>query len=157
MVANQPKTRSKHLESRWKRQMVNRRKAPSRRTLRLAFCLTPFLCLLACSSADQGGEAGLHADRLLTNRDQLFGVAAVDPDQVWIVGEFGIILHSNSAGSTWVLQDSGTPKPLMDVDFANPNQGGAVGASGSAAARDAAGPHKGQLEQSNSSNKGARK
>jgi len=118
------------MKSRRKRYMENRNKAPSPRIPLLFLCFIPFLCLLACSSTEKGRGEGLHEDRLLTNRDQLYGVAAVDPDHVWIVGEFGIILHSNSAGSTWVLQDSGTPKPLMDVDFANPNQGWAVGASG---------------------------
>lgn len=119
-----------HPESRWMGQMENRKKALSPRISRLFAAPIPFFLLLACSSPQKGDEAGPGEERLLTLRDQLFGIAAVDPDHVWVAGNFGIILHSNSAGSGWVLQDSGTLKPLLDVDFADRNHGWVVGQGG---------------------------
>ena len=110
--------------------MKNRKKALFPRISRLLLAPVALFFLLACSSLQGGEEANPGEERLLTPRDQLFGVAAVDPDHVWVVGDFGIILHSNSAGSEWVLQDSGTLKPLLDVDFADPYHGWVVGEDG---------------------------
>src|SRR6266478_2511954 len=39
---------------------------------------------------------------------ELSGVAFVDANNVWAVGDYGTILRSTDGGNTWVLQTSGT-------------------------------------------------
>ena len=48
----------------------------------------------------------------------------------WIVGKFGLILHSSDGGKSWGEQRSETSKPLTAVSFANDRDGFIVGAGG---------------------------
>jgi len=88
------------------------------------------LCLPSCQEKEINEKPEAFEEKLLTFRDQLFGVSAADPKNVWVVGDFGIILHSGSGGDTWVQQDSGTGKALLDVDFVDSKKGWAVGQGG---------------------------
>ncbi len=51
-------------------------------------------------------------------------------DQVWAVGDGGVILHSEDGGLNWRNQSSGTVKTLYNVDFRKDNEGFAVGKTG---------------------------
>lgn len=84
----------------------------------------------SCSSPNKDGEATISKDKILTFRDQLFGVTAVNADHVWVVGYFGKILHSRTSGKHWVEQDSGKQKTLLDVDFVDTQNGWVVGDGG---------------------------
>ncbi len=53
----------------------------------------------------------------------LSGVAAIDSNNCWVVGEDGTILHTTNGGSTWTTQTSGTNSPLTYVTFLNDSVG----------------------------------
>ena len=54
------------------------------------------------------------------------------PINGWIVGEFGLVLHTEDGGSTWTAQRSGTDLPqLYSVKFIDNQRGWAVGQAGS--------------------------
>jgi photosystem II stability/assembly factor-like uncharacterized protein len=65
-------------------------------------------------------------------RSTLTAVTAVDRRHAWAVGHDGVILHSRDGGSSWVRQFYAPDgeRPLLDVWFADPEQGLAVGAYG---------------------------
>jgi photosystem II stability/assembly factor-like uncharacterized protein len=62
-------------------------------------------------------------------KDNLYGVKALSPTDVWAVGNFGSIYHSADGGATWERRESGTKSPLFGVDFADATHGWAVGKS----------------------------
>lgn len=64
-------------------------------------------------------------------RAHLTAVYFVDPDNGWIVGADGLILHSGDGGISWTKQfddrDADLKGPLLDVHFSSPSNGFAVG------------------------------
>jgi len=81
---------------------------------------------------------------VLKPQDPTFNaIHAVDPDHVWIVGEYGTILYSSNGGDSWQMQECRdiypvvsekewiSPVPsLYSVYFTNENNGWAVGMDG---------------------------
>ncbi len=63
-------------------------------------------------------------------REDLFGIDFVSPQQGWIVGARGAILHTKDGGQTWQAQRADTFSWLEDVRFTNEKHGVAVGSSG---------------------------
>lgn len=57
----------------------------------------------------------------------LYGIAYADPDHVWIVGEFGIIVASSDGGRTWQQQHSPIESTLFGVRMTSLMHGFAVG------------------------------
>lgn len=57
----------------------------------------------------------------------LWDVFFVDAGNGWVVGNFGMIIHTNDAGATWSVQESGTKLPLRGISFVDPMNGWAVG------------------------------
>ncbi len=57
----------------------------------------------------------------------LYSVAFVDPEHVWIVGEFGVILASADGGLSWRPQQGPVETSLFGVSFADQQRGWAVG------------------------------
>ena len=54
------------------------------------------------------------------------------PMKGWIVGEFGLVLHTEDGGSTWTAQRSGSDLPqLYSVKFVDDQRGWAIGQAGS--------------------------
>jgi len=70
----------------------------------------------------------------------LYGVSFTDENNGWIVGgtdiswgpqpDSSIILHTSNGGVNWTRQASGTSETLLDVSFADVNNGTAVGENG---------------------------
>jgi len=60
----------------------------------------------------------------------LFSVAFVSTQFAWVVGEDGIILHTEDGGSTWKAQHNGTDSWLYFVVLITPQVGWAGGATG---------------------------
>lgn len=54
----------------------------------------------------------------------------VDEDHGWGVGYYGVVIHTEDQGQTWVGQLSGTESHLFDVQFVDTNTGWAIGADG---------------------------
>jgi photosystem II stability/assembly factor-like uncharacterized protein len=57
----------------------------------------------------------------------LYSASFGTPDQVWIAGEFGVILASADGGQTWHSQESPVENSLFGVYFADAQRGWAVG------------------------------
>jgi photosystem II stability/assembly factor-like uncharacterized protein len=57
----------------------------------------------------------------------LYGMSFGDPDHVWVVGEFGIIITSADGGRTWQQQHTPVESTLFGVRFLDANRGFAVG------------------------------
>jgi photosystem II stability/assembly factor-like uncharacterized protein len=57
----------------------------------------------------------------------LYGMSFGDPDHVWAVGEFGIIMASSDGGRTWAQQHTPIESTLFGVRFADATHGFAVG------------------------------
>jgi len=62
--------------------------------------------------------------------DHLFGVAAPDDNNIWIVGLNATILHSKDGGKSWIRQKSPLTADLYDVWFADNRNGWVVGKYG---------------------------
>ena len=60
----------------------------------------------------------------------LYDVHFVDADHGWVVGEDGVILHTEDGGQTWEPQTSHTSEDLNAVYFLNINEGWVVGDKG---------------------------
>jgi photosystem II stability/assembly factor-like uncharacterized protein len=60
----------------------------------------------------------------------LYAVSYGDPDHVWMVGEFGMILTSADGGRVWMQQHSPVESTLFGVHFADARRGWAVGIDG---------------------------
>jgi photosystem II stability/assembly factor-like uncharacterized protein len=57
----------------------------------------------------------------------LYGISYPDPDHVWLVGEFGVILASTDGGLTWHQQSTPVESTLFGVRFIDAKRGWAVG------------------------------
>lgn len=57
----------------------------------------------------------------------LYSISFVDPEHVWISGEFGVILASSDGGLTWQPQTSPVESTLFGISFADQQRGWAVG------------------------------
>src|SRR5207249_6570533 len=66
----------------------------------------------------------------LTPHDALFGIAMPDSQHGWIVGRYGLVLHTEDGGKTWSQQQAGTAKALTDVSFVDRTHGFCVGSGG---------------------------
>jgi photosystem II stability/assembly factor-like uncharacterized protein len=69
---------------------------------------------------------------VVPTRSTLTAVELVADGQAWTVGHQGLILHSADRGLSWQVQraSTGSDDALLDVWFANPRRGVAVGAYG---------------------------
>lgn len=91
---------------------------------------TALACGLLAAGASMSAAAEAKpaaSDRL---KDNLYGVAFVDPLEGWVVGGFGAIFRTDDGGQTWVPQVSKTTEMLYDVDFVDDERGWVVGRSG---------------------------
>ena len=65
-------------------------------------------------------EDGKPLNEVIGYRDDLFGVDCSWRDYIWVVGYWGAIFHSKTAGETWHRQESGTDEGLFGVSFVRP-------------------------------------
>lgn len=89
-----------------------------------------FIFLMHSSALLIAGE-GKEDDRVeLTPLDGLNDVSFVG-EQGWVVGTFGLILHSSDGGKSWEEQASGmVDRALLGVNFLDPSHGWVVGQDG---------------------------
>ena len=66
----------------------------------------------------------------LTPHDALFGISMPDSQHGWIVGRYGLVLHTEDGGKTWNQQQTGTAKALTGVSFVDRTHGFCVGSGG---------------------------
>ena len=53
----------------------------------------------------------------------LYGVYALNDQNIWAVGEAGTIIHSTDGGATWSIIPFGTSLNFNNVEFINPDTG----------------------------------
>jgi photosystem II stability/assembly factor-like uncharacterized protein len=58
---------------------------------------------------------------------RLLGIHAINSQNVWAVGDSGVIIHSIDGGANWTFIPSGTTERLMTVEFINPDTGWVAG------------------------------
>ncbi len=79
----------------------------------------------------RGEEAGISIqEKMLSVHDDLFGIHGGTGGHSWIVGKYGLILHTKDGGRKWEKQKSGTDQVLLGVSFADDRVGFAVGSGG---------------------------
>lgn len=64
------------------------------------------------------------------DREDYYGVFALDENNAWVVGSRGIILHLANKGEKVSLLQSGVEGALYDIDFADAQNGLAIGRNG---------------------------
>jgi photosystem II stability/assembly factor-like uncharacterized protein len=97
-----------------------------------------FCCIFLLSNCTGGsGESSptileMHEEGKYTirNRDKFYDVFMTDVNNIWVVGQYGLILHSSDQGSTWQPQRSTTTEDLYAVEFLDNDTGWVVGAFG---------------------------
>jgi photosystem II stability/assembly factor-like uncharacterized protein len=62
--------------------------------------------------------------------ENVHGVMAPDDNNIWLVGNYGIIHHSSDGGKSWVSQSSGIKTLLCDGVFVDNKTGWVVGIDG---------------------------
>ena len=62
--------------------------------------------------------------------ENVTAIMAPDENNLWIIGNYGIIFHSSDAGKNWVSQDSGIKTLLNDGFFIDNKTGWVVGVDG---------------------------
>lgn len=73
------------------------------------------------------GQGGWEDQSPKTLYPGMVGVYAIDADNIWVVGERGLILHSESGGERWDPITSGTTRSLFAVEFINADTGWVAG------------------------------
>jgi len=75
-----------------------------------------------------GGNTWIKQDNLPLL--DIFGMCAVDPTTVWVVGPSGNIFYTTDSGTNWLSQNSGVSIHLYDIAVANSRTAWAAGANG---------------------------
>ena len=66
----------------------------------------------------------------------MYGLSFISPQEGWVVGGNGTILHTSDAGAHWTDQSSSTTAALYAVQFLTERRGTAVGAVGTVLATE---------------------
>jgi photosystem II stability/assembly factor-like uncharacterized protein len=69
-------------------------------------------------------------EKMLSFHDDLLGIHRGTVGQAWVVGKYGLILHTIDGGRNWEKQTSGTTQTLAAVSFADDRVGFVVGTGG---------------------------
>ncbi len=59
--------------------------------------------------------------------DSFYGAEMSDQNNLWIVGDLGVLLYSSNGGSSWIQQTTNTNYTLFSISFITANTGWAVG------------------------------
>ena len=96
----------------------------------MVFCLG--LMFFSCERISSNKTTNLNQNKGYTiqEMDEFYHVCFLNHENVWIVGKFGIILHSTDEGNTWEQQDSKTENALYRVEFVDESSGWISGAYG---------------------------
>ena len=92
--------------------------------------LAPITAIRAAQPPLSTGDGGWVWQNPLPQGNPLYGVAAVNAQTVWAVGEVGTILRTFNSGVTWTSQSSGTTANLLAVAAADAQTAWAVGEEG---------------------------
>lgn len=89
--------------------------------------LTALVSLTACCGAQQFRARPEPLADVLASDAALRGLAMLDTQHGWAVGDRGVILRTDDGGRRWLGQASGVDKPLTGVCFIDQRRGWAVG------------------------------
>jgi len=106
----------------WRHEVAHRGRA-----VRLSFVFILVVPLLFLAAPAGAGDTG---NGLTAFRDKLYDVRYVSPQEAWVVGFPGMLLHSTDAGSSWEKVEVPTSEALFAMDFVDRNHGWIVGRNG---------------------------
>lgn len=97
----------------------------------LAVALTVALLFCGRIAASSPSKADLSPNHAgFSMKDDLLGVCFLNPEQAWVCGRRGVILHTEDGGLSWSRQQTGTDCTLVSVFFWDSQSGWAVGDEG---------------------------
>lgn len=96
----------------------------------LCFSLLKTGCDRSNKALSQSSTAAQRGVTTITFGDNFYDVSATNKGNVWVVGYYGAILHSNDGGKHWARQNSGGTSSLLGIYFLNDRMGWAVGELG---------------------------
>jgi len=92
---------------------------------KIAFMLFLFLFSIPCYY-----PSTTQAEEKKFLKQDLFSVCFVNDSLGWTCGRWGLVLHTEDGGKTWIKQASGTDYTLLSICFISPEKGWAVGDGG---------------------------
>jgi photosystem II stability/assembly factor-like uncharacterized protein len=94
--------------------------------------LIAVICVMVFTSGCKRSVQKMKApDTKKITRENIHGVVSYGDDNIWIVGNYGLIYHSSNEGENWIKQDSGVKETILcDGFFVDPMTGWVVGVYG---------------------------
>jgi len=94
--------------------------------------MLPVIVLVAFAGCGKFDRSSIKMPKFsFVTTENLHSIALVDPQHLWVSGNYGTILFSADCGKTWTKQDSGIEDLLLGcIRFANRSQGWAAGVKG---------------------------
>jgi photosystem II stability/assembly factor-like uncharacterized protein len=101
-------------------------------TLVRAGVFVAVICVISfgtgCSRSEQ--QMKMPEIKMIT-MENVHGVIAVDDDNIWLTGNYGIIYHSSDGGKNWIIQNSSEEESVLcDGVFLDTSTGWVVGING---------------------------
>ncbi|MEI6125004.1 MAG: YCF48-related protein [Pseudomonadota bacterium] len=94
----------------------------------IAVALAAVLCIF--SGCGKAKEKMKMPDIKMVTGEDVIAAAAPDDDNVWVIGDYGVVFHSGDGGTTWTAQTSGVETTLCDVAFVDKSTGWIGGTQG---------------------------
>jgi photosystem II stability/assembly factor-like uncharacterized protein len=86
---------------------------------------------ISISAGCKGRQKMEVPDIKMITSENVHGVIALDDDNIWITGNYGVIYHSSDGGENWTKQDSGIKESILcDGVFLDTSTGWVVGING---------------------------
>jgi photosystem II stability/assembly factor-like uncharacterized protein len=96
------------------------------KTLAGLFVVCGILAVLTPKVGEAQQDYG-QANQPIGYNDSFYSVSFVNTQKGWSCGYYGLMVHTEDGGKTWVRQNSGTRDALFGLDFVDENNGWAVG------------------------------
>lgn len=99
-------------------------------SIKKAIIFLSLLAVLPCCSKFDRSKIKMPKFKFVTN-ENVHGIAYVDPQHMWISGNYGVICFSADGGKTWEKQQSGIKDALLgSIWFVSQSEGWAAGVGG---------------------------
>lgn len=109
----------------------------SYRPVMTAVAILALFCLSGCEHGGADAEivakldaAGKSKASIFPDREDYYGAFVLDDNNAWAVGNRGVVLHLTNKGETVTILPTWIEKALYNVDFADAQNGVAVGQDG---------------------------
>jgi photosystem II stability/assembly factor-like uncharacterized protein len=101
------------------------------KTFGKAGILILIICIMGFCAGCKGRRKMEMPDIKSITMENVHGVIALDDDNIWLTGGYGVIFHSSDGGQNWTRQNSGEKETVLcDGVFLDKQNGWVVGVSG---------------------------